>query len=1409
MTFRHLRNVRGFFSDYYLGSVFAAALGHGRQRKVSDRQIDLAYARFRRIWQRAEGRCDEAALCRERFVRPMLREVLGFHLGAGDNRVHKLFASAEDEAHGDRPLLLAFCGSWDEDLDAGPGTQQPMRKVEQTLARLDIRHGLLVTGQVARLMRAPGDGPRNAYLEVDLAGLAEDDDRESFAAFLRLFSVASFIPGSSGAAPIDEIERESREHAAKVSEDLKQAVFRSAESLVSALIEDACTHGRIASPLDLTEAELRTYRDAALLGLYRILFILYAEARDPRLDEHRLYRDSYSAQGLLDELLLDPSRPWPANSCSLWNRLRALFRIYDQGLPPITPRQNIPPRGSDFFSSATPEGRLLDEARLPDAAVAQLMLDLATTSPRRGVGRERVSFRELDIENLGAVYEGLLEYEPRIARDTTIELRVQGHTYALVPSEVVRLCEQKKLVVKGDFQIVAGTAAEALHPEAPADEEEDDLAASDAESVAETSEDDDESTGAEDHGVKKGASARLLRRLEPGEFYFAAGAARKGTGSFYTPRPLVQDLVRHALGPLVEGKSAAEIEGLRVLDPACGSAHFLVEAMRFLGQVLHKAYVDEYGGKAPPGFEAKTAQGWDDHWRASDEEARAANSEARAWCKRRIAERCLFGVDLNPTAVQLARVALWIESVAGDRPLTFFEHHVRCGNSLLGTWLARLDQPPLPSLARGAGPQQRGLFEAEVLRAVKRAAELRRTIDQAQPDDLRREGVEPESIEEHAFKKHLLQEAERTLAAARLLFDLRSASAFEPRIWAEWEVLCGRLHEPDELRAYAESRPWWPAFQAIRERERFFHWELEFPEVFLGGGQTGFDAVLGNPPWDKIKPHRKEFYGAYDVLIRAFVGGELDRRIAELRESVSGIDCAFKEYEQRVRTLAASLKKGGDYRFHDWQVDGKSTGGDPDVFKFFVERAHKVVRPGGRVAFVVPSAIYNNEGCTGLRHLLLEECAVERFYGFENRRKIFPIDSRYKFLSLVFRKGGESLPAPSEARQAGAGEFDAAFMRHDLSELDATARHREPASGPVLVSKAPWVVRIRRRELERLSPGTLAFLEYRSPRDREIVLKMYGYDAEGNPVNPRPLLGDQGPGTWNARFYTEFHMTNDRDLWTDPRTGKLWNPRQVLGRVAGTTDQPPYYDPAAWPDIRAAMAEKGFWPLYEGKHIEQFLVDIRPIERWVSLEAAERKYGKLPDAKPKVVFRDIASNTNERTCIAAVLPERSCANHKLPIIKCRDSSSLVCVLNSFVFDFAVRLRSGSTSLTFSQLSRCPVPAPPFLLAGLATLSVAGRAETNVADMASLWPSLCSLNRSLAEAYGVTPDDFEHILSTFPVFARKRPAFYAYLQERVQEWKREVEPGTADLVPLAAEATAGYRTGTTAPVPRQSPSPRRR
>jgi hypothetical protein len=1076
---------------------------------------------------------------------------------------------------------------------------------------------------------------------------------------------------------------------------------------------DDLRHRPDIAPQGRTLAELR---DDGLLTLYRLLFILYAESRDEKLQTHSLYKNNYSLESLVGGLLHKDLADIPANRFGHWERLLALFRIYDEGMPPVPGLHNIPPRGGTLFSDKTPSGAFLSRVQLPDRLVAQLLLTLATTRPRRGVGRERVSYRELDIRQLGSVYEGLLEYEPRTADGTMIEVKVQGKLFALSPSELARLCQMKQLHLVGDTAIVEQTEAATLHPELT---EEDDADETDEDDESESDTDAEGDEDDEEKGVKRGAHAKLIRRLEQGDFYFVPGAARKSSGSYYTRDEIVNYLVEQSLKDLVDGKSAAEIESLRIIDPACGSAHFLVGAARYLAPKLLQAYRRELKSQPPAEFSpqliaAQRRLNWE--------------KEGEAWCKRRIVEKCLFGVDYNPTAVQLAQVALWIESLAGDRPLSFFEHHIRCGNSLLGTWLDALHIPPHPDLEPTFRRDQLGLFEHRLKNSIQQAATERLTIDSPAEASVRKD-----TPQEYEYKAGCLQRAHALLEQAELLFDLRNAAAFVPAIWRDWIPLVSA----DNLAAFARTRPWWNEFVAVKNRERFFHWELEFPEVFRGQ-KKGFDAVLGNPPWEKVKPDRKEFYGRADILIRAYTGGELDTRIRELQAAAPELTADFKSYEERVKTLAASLKGGGDYRFCDWEINGKSTGGDPDLFKFFVERAHQILRARGRLAFLVPSALYNNEGCTGLRHLLLDQSNVIAFYGFENRHKIFPIDSRYKFVCLVLEKLAAARGETEEL------EFRAAFMRHELAEL----QHSPPRNVQVL---------IKRSELQRLSPGTLAFLEYRSERDRQIILKMYGLLPN---MTPRPLLGDQGDGAWNAKFYTEFHMTNDRDLWTKPN-GQLWTPKEICGLNFPADPEIPFSE------VRAAMAKEGFWPLYEGKHIEQFLVDIKPIERWVSLEKHQAKFGRQPVASEKVVMRAIASNTNERTCISAVIPDRSCFGHSLYGYEgsaCKDVA--VALLNSLASDFTLRHRvSSNVSPTYLKT----IPSIT-LRENALPKTQQSKSEIHIDQIVDLWTAVWTSNRNIAQAYGLTADDFAHILTTFPVFARKRPAFYKYLQERVAEWK---------------------------------------
>jgi hypothetical protein len=293
-------------------------------------------------------------------------------------------------------------------------------------------------------------------------------------------------------------------------------------------------------------------------------------------------------------------------------------------------------------------------------------------------------------------------------------------------------------------------------------------------------------------------------------------------------------------------------------------------------------------------------------------------------------------------------------------------------------------------------------------------------------------------------------------------------------------------------------------------------------------------------------PSKHEFYAQFDALIRAYKGNELKRRVNELNAAHEGLSERFDAYTTRATTFARILRAGGDFLL----AEARSQAAHEDVAKYFVDRALALVAKGGASGLVVPSVFYNGDGWVGIRRYLLNEATIERFYGFENRRKVFPIDSRYKFVNLVARK------------EAGnAGRFTAAFMRHEVDELLETGGR-------------PWHVQITREEIEKLSPDTLAFLEYRSARDQEIVRKMYA---------GRPTLGGTTPGNWGVRLMSWrsheaiFNSTEDKDLFTNPGNGMSHSPKSVLG----IEHQRPH-------EAIELMREQGFLPVFEGKHVDQF-----------------------------------------------------------------------------------------------------------------------------------------------------------------------------------------------------------------------------
>jgi len=649
---RGLANEGGFFSPYYLFDLLARR--HEEELDPAGRDTNRRLLRpvFRRAWARLAGgsTLDEAwqAWYRELFtalgyigddgatLRPLPEAVEtarhgrvpishAVYLDPGDGQ-------AERPPHGQAerlPLLFVDLHGFGADLDRDtyPGAGRPTpdgdeithepiaRAVEFALDYNQARWALVSNGQELRLYRK-GSAIARQFLRVDFAALFDADRDDEWTAFWGLFRLEAFRPGPDGRCLLDRVLEESHRHAARIADDLRENVLEALEALVQGALDVPENRALWGGGLP-DESTLRRLFEEGLYFLYRLLFVLYAESRDLLpVGASPIYRDAYSLEHLRD--LVEQELPSEdAGRTYVQKTLHTLFRLMREGFPPPgRPRETapflIPPFDGDLFDPA--RTALLDRCCLPDRAMHRVIRALSLSRPqRRGERRERYSYADLGVDQLGSIYEGLLVYEPALAAEELVLAQVRGEWQWMPRAEA----EERGL---------------AVDPES-------------------------------------------LKR--PGEFYLRLwGGRRKGTGSYYTPQEITSFLVRQALEPLVqpiiEGcaqrdsrgrpkRRAEEILELKVCDPAMGSGAFLIQACRYLAEAYGRALI---------------AEGRDVSGRIEAEEL--------ARYKRLVAERCLYGVDLNPLAVELAKVSLWLETLAADRPLSFLDHRLRCGNSLIG-----------------------------------------------------------------------------------------------------------------------------------------------------------------------------------------------------------------------------------------------------------------------------------------------------------------------------------------------------------------------------------------------------------------------------------------------------------------------------------------------------------------------------------------------------------------------------------------------------------------------------------------------------------------------------------------------------------------------------------------------------
>ena len=832
---------------------------------------------------------------------------------------------------------------------------------------------------------------RPAWIEANLSKIFSEGLFPDFSALWLLIHQSRF--GQADAAVLDcALERwreRGRTDGVAARDKLRQGVEAALLELGQGFIENPA-NGELRQELSEGTLSGHAYFEQLLRVIYRLIFIFAAEARGllhpPGASEQarKVYAEGYSLARLRERSMRRTA--WDRHADS-WEGLKASFRALMRG----EERLGLPALGGLFAHGIVPD---LENARIENRRLLAAIWRLAWLRPE-GQPLTRVNWRDMEAEELGSVYESLLELIPRASADS--------RTFEFAEGDETR------------------------------------------------------------------------------------GNARKSSGSYYTPDGLVKSLLDSALAPVLdaaEGRNidnpSAEILKLSIVDPACGSGHFLLGAARRAAARIAK--------HRSPG---------------------APSQEEFQHALREVVSHCIYGVDRNPMAIELCKVALWIEALEPGKPLTFLDSHIRCGDSLIGVFdinVLRDGIPdeafkPVPGDEKEAASRYRAKNKRETNERVKVETGLQLTEGQselskafsalqARPED---------SLEDIEAKRRLFDSLMARDGAAWKLksaCDLWTAAWFAPKT----EVAArGRELAPTSGQVWEYLRGVTLYGPLIVETDRhaqihhFFHWPVEFPDIMARGG---FDVVIGNPPWERVEVQEQEFFAAsHPEITNAQNAAKRKLMIEALKDTDNRTFETWRSALRIAATEVAFYKYGG--RFPLGSI------GKINTYAIFADLFRQAINDHGRAGLILPLGLVNGFTYREFLGHMLKTKTLVSFYGFENEGLIFAhITNKVKFGILTLT--GRDRP---------------------VEQAWFTANIRQPEEITDRLRRYSLTI----DEIEAINPNTLNLPAFRWAKDAEVTATIH----KAAPVLIRKHPDGREENPWQAKFITLFNMATDLDRFVD------------------------------------------------------------------------------------------------------------------------------------------------------------------------------------------------------------------------------------------------------------------------------------